>query len=413
MINCRCCGRPTKEVFSLGDLFVSDFLKPNEQPRTGKHEMKLLLCTYCSFLQLEKSAPPETMWGKYWYRSGINKSMVKELKDVVTSSLECIQMNPGDVFLDIACNDGTLLSFVPHEFDRIGIDPSDDSFKKESSLHGKIVQDYFSADAYKSVTSKKAKIITIIAMFYDLEDPNKFLKDINEIMDDEGLLVLQLSYTPLMVKQLAFDNICHEHIGYHSLGSMTNLLYKNGFKIVDCILNDVNGGSFRIYVRKVNSDDLKFKSSPYRDVASFRIRSLLEYEEGLGIYNENFYQDFYEEMKKLRDETVTFILRERIKGKKIWAYGASTKGNTLLQWYGLDNSVIEYAVERSPYKLGLRTAGTNIPIVSEEDMRKAKPDYLLILPWHFISDFKNRESEYLKNGGKFIVPCPRFEIIGA
>jgi hypothetical protein len=214
-----------------------------------------------------------------------------------------------------------------------------------------------------------------------------------------------------MLKQLAFDNICHEHIYYYSLTSIKNLLEKVNLKIVDCLLNDINGGSFRVYIRKNNSNDRNFKTAPYRDVANYRIQSLLTHEEKDGITTTKPYLEFYEKIKALRDETVSFIKDQKSKGKTIWAYGASTKGNTLLQWFGLDNTLIDGIAERSPYKFGLKTIGTNIPIYSEDVLREKNPDYVLVLPWHFINEFCEREKKYLEKGGKFIVPCPKFEII--
>jgi hypothetical protein len=248
-------------------------------------------------------------------------------------------------------------------------------------------------------------------MFYDLDDPASCLNDISEIMDDEGLLVLQLSYTPLMLKQLAFDNICHEHIYYYTLTSIKKILESAGLTIVDCILNDINGGSFRVYVRKNSADKTNFRSAPYRDVADFRTEALLQYEDKMGAACAETYHDFYERICELKNETVAFIKKIKSEGKTVWAYGASTKGNTLLQWYGLDNSHIDGIAERTPYKFGLNTVGTNIPIYSEDEMRKVHPDYLLILPWHFINEFAKREKEYLDKGGKFIVPCPKLQII--
>jgi hypothetical protein len=298
---------------------------------------------------------------------------------------------------------------------KIGVDPADNSYTVESmQIADLIIQDYFTIESYKKSKfgDQKAKIITAIAMFYDLDEPVKFLKSIYEILDDEGLFVLQMSYTPLMLKQLAFDNICHEHVYYYSLTSIINLLNKVDMHVVDCQLNEVNGGSFRVYIRKNKAKIENFKTSPYRDVANYRIESLLTHEDKEKITTELPYLEFYEKIKKLKKQTVDFIKQEKSKGKKIWAYGASTKGNTLLQWFGLDNTLIDGIAERSPYKFGLKTAGTNIPIYPEDVLRKEQPDYVLVLPWHFINDFREREKNYLKKGGKFIVPCPRFEILG-
>jgi hypothetical protein len=403
-----------QELFSLGEMYVSDFLSPDENPRCNKVEMKLLL-TNDGSVRLEKIANKDFMYGKYWYRSGINSSMSIDLKEIVTNIKKLIKIEKDDVWLDIACNDGTLLKHVDDTCFRLGIDPADDSYKSESSLHAdEIIQNYFSYEAYSSskFSSKKPKVITTIAMFYDLDDPDSFIQDVHKVIDDDGLWVLQMSYTPLMIQQLAFDNICHEHVYYYSLFNIKELFKRNGFEILDCELNTVNGGSFRIYAMKDTANFKKFGTQPHRDVAYFRMQSILEYENKLQIDSKETWIKFYEEIENLKEKTVSFIKSEKANGKKIWAYGASTKGNTLLQYFGLDNTLIDGIAERSHYKFGKRTIGTNIPIYSEAQMREENPDYLLVLPWHFISEFLERESEYLKNGGKFIVPCPKFEIIG-
>ena len=412
-MKCRISNKETTEVFTLGQLQMSDFVEGDEEPRTGVGELKLMLCEESGLLQLEETLPLESMYGKYWYRSGTNDTMKGKLKDVAESCLSSVSMDDGDVFLDIACNDGTMLGYVPDNIIKVGIDPADDSFLEESRTRAdEVVQDFFSAESYKKTKygSISPKIITTIAMFYDLDKPLPFAEDVKEILHDDGIWVLQLSYTPLMIKQLAFDNICHEHICYYSLESIKYLMDKVGFDIVDCILDDVNGGSFRIYLMKSEADKTKFRNQQQRDVADFRVNSILEYEKSLKLKDPETYRGFYKQICNLRDKTVSFIEKEKEKGKSIWGYGASTKGSTLMQWYGLNHEHVDFIAERSEYKFGMKTAGTSIPICSEDKMRKEQPDYLLILPWHFIAEFSEREKEYIDNGGKFIVPCPKFMI---
>ena len=404
-----------KELFNLGNLYVSDFLGENDEPRGGKVEMKMMLDESSGNVRLEESAPLDVMYGKYWYRSGINQSMKNELQRIVNSILEVKKLKENDIWVDIACNDGTMFDFIPNNVIKVGIDPVDNSYKSESEKKANlIIQDYFTADSYKKSRfgSQKAKVVTSIAMFYDLEHPDKFIQDVSEILDENGLWVLQLSYTPLMIEQLAFDNICHEHIYYYSLFNLKKLMESNGFKVVDCQLNDTNGGSFRVYVMKEEGDITKFATQPHRDVCNFRIQSLLSQEEKLKLDSIETWMSFYDRILKLKQQTVSFIKSEKEKGKKIWGYGASTKGNTLLQYFGLDHTLIDGIAERSVYKWGLKTVGTNIPISSEEQMRNESPDYLLVLPWHFISEFIERERDFLLDGGKFIVPCPKFQVIG-
>jgi SAM-dependent methyltransferase len=405
----------TKKLFSLGELYVSDFINKDEDARAGKHDMTLVIDERYGAARLEKCTPIHSMFGKYWYRSGINQTMRTELKGIVDSVTSVQKLNEGDLWLDIACNDGTLLSFVPDGIKKLGIDPAEDSFKNESSkIADEVIQDFFTLENFKKskFKKKKAKVVTCIAMFYDLDEPVEFLKDVTKVLDDDGLFVLQMSYTPLMIKQLAFDNICHEHVYYWGLASIEKLLKKAGLKVVDCQLNDVNGGSFRIYIKKKKSNVTTFATAPYRDVCNVRVESLIKWEKGLKLDKEEIWLDFYNRIEALKKETVDFIKAEKAKGKVICGYGASTKGNTLLQYFGLDNTLIDAIAERSHYKFGLKTIGTNIPILSEEDVRAMNPDYMLVLPWHFIAEFVKREDEFLSKGGKFIVPCPNFQIIG-
>jgi hypothetical protein len=404
----------TNTVLKLNPHYVSDFIKDEtDYEGRNKYSLDLQIEESTGAVRLVEDAPNETMWGKYWYRSGINATMTKELGNIVNEITSRVKYKEGDVWLDIACNDGTMLKQIPNEFIKLGIDPCDDSYYQESSKYGTVVQDYFSYDAYQRTGhgDKKAKVITTIAMFYDLSDPNSFVNDVTKILDDNGVWVLQLSYTPLMIQQLAFDNICHEHRYYYSLKTVMNLFANHGLKIVDCELNDVNGGSFRIYVQKNTADVTSFGTSPLRDVCNYRIQSVLSLEEKINIESPEVWAEYQNQIDALKEQTVSFIREEVAKGKTVYGYGASTKGNTLLQYFELDHTLITAIAERSPYKFGLKTIGTNIPIISEDEMRAAKPDYLLVLPWHFINEFVSREQEFLNQGGKFIVPCPKFEII--
>jgi len=354
-----------KKLLELGEHYVSDFMNPSDSyENIKKYSLDLYLDEKINAPRLKTSAPLDSMYGKYWYRSGINKSMTMQLRDIVNQICSRIKFKKGDIWLDIACNDGTLLKNVPFDFIKLGIDPADNSYYNESSKVATVVQDYFSKSSYEKTGygDKKCKVVTIIAMFYDIENPIPVINDLYEILDDDGLLVLQMSYTPLMINQLAFDNICHEHIYYYSLTTIKKLFSDNGFNLVDCELNDTNGGSFRVYFQKNVANKSTFGSAPLRDVCNFRIESILSIEkEKYDISNQNVWSNFGDRLNKLKEQTVSFIKEEKSKGKKIYGYGASTKGNTLLQYFGLDHTLIDAIAERSPYKFGLKTIGTNIP----------------------------------------------------
>lgn len=403
------------KLLEMGDHYVSDFIKSqSDYEGRKKYSLDLYLDEELGAPRLKNLAPPETMWGQYWYRSGINTSMTVELQGIVAEITSRIKLKQDDIWLDIACNDGTLLKVVPNNLKKVGIDPADNSYHKESSQVAEVIQDYFSMNAWKrtSVGDKKAKVITCIAMFYDLDNPHPFVEDLYNVLDDNGLLVLQMSYTPLMVKQMAFDNICHEHVYYYDLKSINKLFNIHGFEVVDCSLNDTNGGSFRIYLRKLIALRDGFATAPLRDVCNYRVNTILNYEENvLDISNPKVWWEFQIRLDQLRSHVVSFIRDQKAFGKTIYGYGASTKGNTLLQYFNLTHDDVSAIAERSPYKFGLQTIGTNIPIISEDEMRQAKPDFALVLPWHFINEFVSREKTFLDNGGSFIVPCPEFKLI--
>lgn len=231
-----------------------------------------------------------------------------------------------------------------------------------------------------------------------------------DILDDEGIIVLQLSYTPLMIQQMAFDNICHEHVYYHSLTSIYTLLMEQGLDIIDASLNDVNGGSIRVYAYKPLKEPKFFGTSQLRSVCDYRVDSILALERYADITNPDVWKQFAQRLNNLKEQVVGFIRQATAEGKTVYGYGASTKGNTLLQYFGLTSDDIVAIAERSEYKWGRRTIGTEIPIISEADMRAARPDYLLVLPWHFIDEFVKRERDYLEAGGAIIVPCPEFKV---
>lgn len=402
------------KLLELGAHYVSDFLTADQLhlPR-DRYSLDVYLDDELGAARLQDVAPAHTMWGKYWYRSGTNQSMTLQLQDIVKEVQSRVHLQPGDVWLDIACNDGTLLKAVPDHVTKVGIDPADDTFYAHSSQVAHVVQDYFSAQAYARTPCAhvKPKVITCIAMFYDLTDPRPFIRDIHDIMHDDGMLVLQMSYTPLMLKQLAFDNICHEHVYYYGLMSIKKLFESEQFVIRDCTLNDTNGGSFRVYLQKSKAQASSWGTAPLRDVCEMRVQSLLTWEQHhADISKPEIWTQFGNQIQDLKQSLVSFLQDAKQAGKTVYGYGASTKGNTLLQVFGIDHTLITAIAERSPAKFGLCTVGTHIPIVSEDHMRAAKPDYLLILPWHFIHEFRQREQELIQSGTKFVVPCPRFEV---
>jgi hypothetical protein len=395
-------------VMSLGTQYVSDFVA-KEDIYKGEQFPLLVGVDGWNLGQLFHAYPPEKMYRKYWYHSGTNDSMRAELANIVESTKKFTHVNPGDVVLDIASNDGTLLTNWPDNVTRIGIDPSDVA-KNSPIYQGDIVlvNDFFSKNVYNQATNKKAKVITLIAMFYDLPNPIEVCQEIYGCLDEHGIFVVQMSYTPLMLKQNAFDNIGHEHLAYYSLESLRYVFDKANLEIVDVELNDTNGGSFRVFAKKKGAllDAHRF----VLDIGHTRFESILWHERESKSASRTAWEEFRERVEIQKSKLVGFLQRTKERGETVLGYGASTKANTLLQYYGIGPELLPCIAEKNERKWGLYTVGTGIPIISEAEMRAMEPDYLLVLPWHFINGFLHREKELRESGTKFIVPLPEFHI---
>ena len=406
---CRLTGDDLMPVIDLGSLCVSNFV---EDPRAGvPFPLKLGLGPRSGLLQLYDSYPPEALYqNEYWYLSGINESMQQALDDIVKSSQRFITVGVGDIVLDIGCNDGTLLSFWPEEVYRVGIDPAANLRPLALPHCDAHVAAFFSRSAYESAVPAgcRAKVITSIAMFYDVEDPHDWVEELRACLDPAGIWIIQMSYTPLMLQQNAFDNICHEHITYYTLTVMERLLSGHDLQIVDAELNDVNGGSFRLYVSHKGAE----LGCPTfeREIGNYRVTSLLEYERQQGLDTPGIYKEFVERVWRLRGATRSFLESTQACSKRVIGYGASTKGNTLLQFYGITPEWMGAIADRSPAKLGKYCVGSGIPVISEEEMRRLQPDYLFVLPWHFAPIFVQREQPLIAAGTQLVVPLPELRV---
>ena len=399
---CRSCNSKNLiEIISLGNQYLSDFLKNKRKPKS--FPLKLVLCKNCFLVQLEYTTPQKYLYTeRYGYKSGINQTMQDELKEIAQKALKRIKkVNKDITVVDIGANDGTLLKNYPKDVFRIGVEPITKFAKMAKKYSNKVVNDFFSFGAYQKVLkNKKADIVTAISCFYDMEEPNKFVEDVKQIMKDDGIFIIQQNYLVGMLKQNAFDNIVHEHLEYYSLLSLNNLLAKHDLEVFDLEERTLNGGSFRTYIA--------LKDTRRKTKAVLKME---KQEKRLKLNNKKVYLDFAKRIKKNKEKISEFIKKQNDKGKLIYLYGASTRGNTLLQYFGLDNQLIKKAVERNPEKYGKVIASVGIPIVSEEEARKDKPDYMLVLPWFFKQEFLKREKNYLKHGGHFIFPLPKLEVM--
>ena len=413
---CRICGsRALTPVVSLGDQYIAGaFAGPTGKPPVARRiPLDLVRCDpgqdqdACGLVQLRHSVPPHVLYRAYFYRSGVNQTMRSHLAGITEFAEETIKLQAGDLVVDIGCNDGTLLkSYRTPGLRILGIDPATNIVEYARKNGVQVVNDFFSAEALRSVyPDEKAKVITSIAMFYDLENPHKFVGDIKSCLHERGIWILELSYLPLMLRMNSFDTICHEHLEYYSLAPMERLFAEHDLEVVDVTLNECNGGSFRIAVGH------KGKITPSTEARN-RVQQLRVDEFELALDTDAPYAEFRKNIEQIRKDLRSFLLKAKKQKKLVHGYGASTKGNTTLQYAGVMPDLVPAVADRNPDKFGSRTIGTNIPIISEEESRKQKPDYYLVLPWHFMDEFKKREAGFLKRGGKFIVPMPEVHLIG-
>ena len=402
---CRSCASDRLEsVLDLGNLYVSNFADVPDSERWPRVPLDLLLCGNCGLAQLRHTTPPEWLYTHYWYKSGVSATMRAALTDVSRRAAHFVGLHAGDSVLDIGCNDGTLLrSYDYDDVRRVGFEPAKNLACEAAAGTDRIVPDFFSA---QPVAGEQFRVVTSIAMFYDLEDPNAFVANVASVLLEEGVWVIEMHYLPLVLECNAFDAICHEHIEYYSLSSLEPLLARHGLLVADVETNDVNGGSFRVYV--VHRD------SPAASVAARRerVNAMRAREQGAGLLGPAAYQEFGARVRLIGVKLQEWLRNEQRRGREISAYGASTKGNTLLQVFGLDHTMIRSAAERNPEKWGKYTVGTWIPIVSEAEAR-AHADDFLVLPWHFMDEIQVRERDFLARGGKLVAPLPNLRVITA
>ena len=391
---CRLCNNnQLKQIYNFGNHFVSNFVNKSSINKGIKAPLNLVYCKKCHLLQLEHSAPQEIMYKKfYWYKSGITKTMRDGLKELYQDIKKNCNIKQGEVILDIGANDGTFLKyFKKDKIITIGCEPANNLKNELKKNCHYVINDFWHTKHMKKIPIKhqKLKVVSAIGMFYDLEDPSEFIKHAADALDDDGIFVAQLMCSHSMFKTKDLGNICHEHLEYYSYNSLKYLFEKNGLKIFKMSENKINGGSYRIYCKK-------------------NIRKSINYKERVN-YSEII--KFIKRVKQNKQRTLKFIRGANKLGKKIFLYGASTKGNTLLQYYGLTKKEIPFAAERTKVKWGKYTIGSGVKIISEENARKLKPDYFFVMPYGFINEFIKREKKWLNSGGRFILPYPNFKIL--
>jgi hypothetical protein len=402
---CRVSGSSNLvPVLSLGRQALTGVFPRTRQTPVTVGPLELVWCPDSGLLQLAHSYDTHEMYGEnYGYRSGLNQSMVRHLTQKVHLLERLADINSGDVVLDIGSNDATTLkAYRTPGLTRIGIDPTADKFKEFYADDIELVPDFFSAEAFRSRAPQRARIVTSIAMFYDLADPIAFARQVAQVLAPDGLWHLEQSYMPSMLRLCSYDTICHEHVEYYALGTLQQIMHTAGLRVVDVQMNSVNGGSFAVTAVHQAS------ALPSNSVM---VDWLLEQEDRMGLHTPRPYRDFEERVFRHRRDLIRLLQALRSAGKRILGYGASTKGNVVLQFCGIGPETIEAIAEVNPDKFGSFTPGTHIPIVSEAQARAMAPDYFFVLPWHFKESIVQREQEFLAAGGKMIFPFPEIEVV--
>jgi hypothetical protein len=405
IINCRSCSSNSlKYISTLGIQYFTGVFPNSKNAKIPKGDLALVLCNTCSLLQLQHSFDANLMYGdNYGYLSSLNLHMIKHLKSKSDKLKKISQLEKGDIVIDIGSNDGTSLKNYSKDFILIGVDPTIKKLKKFYRKDIITISDFFTKDLVgRFLNKKKAKIITTISMFYDLPSPINFAKDIWDCLDEQGVWHLEQSYMPMMIKNTSYDTICHEHLEYYSLESIKYIFDTVGFKIIDLEFNDINGGSFAITVSKKNS---KYKENS-------KIIEWLLKKEDIYKYNsfsthKRFFKNAEMHKKLFRD----LLLNLKDMKKKIIGYGASTKGNVILQYCGINSRILDVIIDVNKDKHNKFTPGSKIKIVGESYIKKLKPDYMVVMPWHFKSFILNKEKSFLNDGGKLIFPLPDIEIV--
>ncbi len=400
---CRICKKSKlKKLFSLGNLcFTGKF--PSESQKIEKKPITLVICKDCELVQLGHNFDLKYLYGPdYGYRTGINKTMLSHVNKVVKNLSKITKIKKNDYVLDIASNDGSLLNFYNKKIKTFGIDPILEKYKEEYKKIIFKVADFFSAKKIQKITKKKFKIITALSVFYDAADPDKFIKDVKKILKDDGVFLLEFADLASIIQNKMFDTICHEHLEYYSSKVILNLCFKNKLRVFDIKRNNINGSSKQYFICHENSN---YKTN-YK-----KIKKIINLEKKLNLSDEKTFKNFIKIINKSKVKLYKFLKKNNKLGKKVHGYGASTKGNVLLQYYNINNKMVEYIAERNRKKYNLYTPGTNIRIISEALSRFYKPDFYLVLPWHFKNEILEREKKIRKKGTKFIFPLPDLKII--
>ena len=415
---CKICdSTELTDVIHIPEQHLSaTFVEDNAKVEISKIKvpMTLTLCDRnknpkgCGLLQLREEVEADLLYRQYFYRSAISQTMQDDLREVITDIQSKIDLKPNDIVVDIGANDCTMLGFYPKTFRRVGFEPAQNIDWSHVEKSIQVINNYFNAENFTTAFGKeKARVLSCCAMFYDISDPNSFVSQVRELMADDGMWCMQLSYLPLMLDNMNFYDICHEHLSYYSLAALEILMERNNLKIVDASTNPVNGGSIRAFVTHKANNKLTTAAG------TARLEALRAMEKKMNMTSTEVYMEFNQKIEALSKKVRGYMQEQITKGGKVLGLGASTKGNVLIQLFGIDKKMMPAISERNPDKVGLRTLGTDIELISEQAARDTKPATMLVLPWYFKDEIVKREKSYIESGGTLLFPMPYAHVITA
>lgn len=397
---CRICGNVNLlTVLELGQQVLTGVFPKSVDEKLTSGPLTLVKCVgsdSCGLLQLAHSYSIDEMYGaNYGYRSGLNPSMVAHLRSKVARIQGLGVASEKDIVVDIGSNDATTLKqYDQGKYRLVGFDPTGNKFRQFYTDVIELIPDFFSDDEFlRRCNGKKASVVTSFAMFYDLENPLGFMHQVHNILADNGVWVFEQSYMPAMLATNSYDTVCHEHLEYYALAQILWMAKRVGLRIVDVEQSDVNGGSFSVTAQKLSG---RLKPTPSVD-------TILQQELTQKLDSVETYRAFAENVSKSRDALRAFLEKAKRSGKRVVGLGASTKGNVILQYCGIDSSLLECIGEINPDKFGAFTPGTHVPIIEEGEAIGRNPDYVLVFPWHFRRHF---ESQPRYSSLKLVYPLP-------
>lgn len=403
---CRFCGSSAVLRFlKMGNMpLAGGFLRKEDIAGEKLYPLDVYLCSECKLVQLLDVVPREVLFGEYFYMSSTTKTLTRHFKDLAKLFSDKF-LDDGSFVVEIGSNDGVLLSPLKELGIRaVGFEPSRNISKIAAEKGLDVVNDYFTCKTAAEAAKRmgKADLVSASNVFAHIEDLHDVVEGVDEILKENGIFVFEVHYLLDIIQKMQYDTIYHEHLYYHSLTALTSFFREHGMEIFDVQRIPIHEGSIRVFVKR-EGDKKHEKTS--------EVTNLIEIERKAGLDVQGTFVQFGQDVASHRTKLVSMLRKLKAEGKNIIGYGAPGRGNTLLNYCGIGKDILDYVTDESPTRQGKFIPGMHIPIVSPANIVKTKPDIALMLAWSYRKEILEKEKEFVKNGGKFIVPLPEPKII--